>query len=371
MVSLAPSGGEITPFQQVLASGSGALITSFLVTPLDVVKTRLQAQLKPIPKSHCYLFCNGLMDHLCLCTSPGSPFRPFPQVPHPQFNSTMDALIKIPRYEGFLALWRGLPPTLVMAVPNTMIYFTLYDQLKVMYGFVEGEKNIWSPMFAGTTARTISITCISPIEMIRTKMQARKGFSYKELVTVVRNAIQHGGLLSLWQGLGPTLLRDVPFSAIYWMNYEALKNKFSYLGFSASFFSGLFSGALFLVINIEYSFNIIEETVLENNFAGHFFQIAALVTTPFDVIKTHRQIELGELVFNQAREGKKLSFTVFLLFELYKERGWRSLFAGVSARIMKVAPACAIMVSTYELSKSFFRKHNVEKSASVTAEVSP
>lgn len=342
MVSLAPSGGEITPFQQVLASGSGALITSFLVTPLDVVKTRLQAQLKPIPKSHCYLFCNGLMDHLCLCTSPGSPFRPFPQVPHPQFNSTMDALIKIPRYEGFLALWRGLPPTLVMAVPNTMIYFTLYDQLKVMFGFVEGEKNMWSPMFAGTTARTISITCISPIEMIRTKMQARKGFSYKELVTVVRNAIEHGGLLSLWQGLGPTLLRDVPFSAIYWMNYEALKNKFSYLGFSASFFSGLFSGA-----------------------------IAALVTTPFDVIKTHRQIELGELVFNQAREGKKLSVTVLLLFELYKERGWRSLFAGVSARIMKVAPACAIMVSTYELSKSFFRKHNVEKSASVTAEVSP
>ena len=33
-------------------------------------------------------------------------------------------------------------------------------------------------------------------------------------------------------------------SAIYWMNYEALKNKFSYLGFSASFFSGLFSGAV-------------------------------------------------------------------------------------------------------------------------------
>lgn len=42
----------------------------------------------------------------------------------------------------------------VMAVPNTMIYFTLYDQLKVMLGFVEGEENVWSPMFAGTTARS-------------------------------------------------------------------------------------------------------------------------------------------------------------------------------------------------------------------------
>ena len=36
-----------------------------------------------------------------------------------------------------------------MAVPNTMIYFTLYDQLKVKYGFVEGQQNVWSPMFAG------------------------------------------------------------------------------------------------------------------------------------------------------------------------------------------------------------------------------
>lgn len=41
-----------------------------------------------------------------------------------------------------------------MAIPNTMIYFTLYDQLKVMYGFEDGQKNVWPPMFAGITARS-------------------------------------------------------------------------------------------------------------------------------------------------------------------------------------------------------------------------
>lgn len=341
MSSLEPSGGKITPLQQMFSSGSGALITSFLVTPLDVVKTRLQAQLKPIPKSPCYLFCNGLMDHLCLCTNVGSPFRPFPHAPHPPFNSTVDALIKIPRYEGMSALWRGLPPTLVMAVPNTMIYFTLYDQLKMMYGFIEGQENIWSPMCAGITARTISITCISPIEMIRTKMQAKKGFSYKDLVSIIRNAIQQGGLLSLWQGLGPTLLRDVPFSAVYWMGYEILKSKFTDPGFAASFSSGAVSGAM-----------------------------AALLTTPFDVIKTHRQMELGELVFRNPSAVKKLPFTFSLMFQLYRESGWRSLFAGVSARVMKVAPACAVMISTYELSKSFFCKYNMENFTSVTVRTS-
>lgn len=39
----------------------------FLVTPLDVVKIRLQAQQKALLSNKCYLYCNGLMEHLCPC----------------------------------------------------------------------------------------------------------------------------------------------------------------------------------------------------------------------------------------------------------------------------------------------------------------
>ena len=39
---------------------------------------------------------------------------------------------------------------------------------------------------------------------------------------------------------------------------------------------------------------------------------------------------------------------------------------GVSARLIKVAPACAVMISTYEYSKSFFRQYNMEKATSAT-----
>lgn len=38
------------------------------VTPLDVVKVRLQAQQKNSEiVRKCFLYCNGLMDHLCPC----------------------------------------------------------------------------------------------------------------------------------------------------------------------------------------------------------------------------------------------------------------------------------------------------------------
>lgn len=64
---------------------------------------------------------------------------------------------------------------------------------------------------------------ISPLELIRTKLQSQKQ-SYRELTQCIRSAVEAEGWLSLWRGLGPTLLRDVPFSAMYWYNYEQGKN---------------------------------------------------------------------------------------------------------------------------------------------------
>ncbi len=56
-----------------------------------------------------------------------------------------------------------------------------------------------------------SVTVISPLELIRTKMQSEKQ-SYRELSAVIRSALHSQGWRSLWRGWGPTLLRDVPFS---------------------------------------------------------------------------------------------------------------------------------------------------------------
>lgn len=64
-----------------------------------------------------------------------------------------------------------------------------------------------------------SATVISPLELIRTKLQAEKQ-SYSQVTDCIRSSVQTQGWRSLWRGFGPTLLRDVPFSAMYWYNYE-------------------------------------------------------------------------------------------------------------------------------------------------------
>ena len=48
--------------------------------------------------------------------------------------------------------------------------------------------------------------------MVRTKLQSKKNLSYTQLYNAVENALKQDGVLSMWKGIGPTLLRDVPFS---------------------------------------------------------------------------------------------------------------------------------------------------------------
>ncbi|XP_017280614.1 solute carrier family 25 member 40 [Kryptolebias marmoratus] len=324
-----PAGDGITPLQQMVASCSGALLTSLFVTPLDVIKIRLQAQKNSLFKGKYYLYSNGLMDHICVCENGWTRARG-------HFTGTFDAFYKIVRCEGIRALWSGLPPTLVMAVPATVIYFTCYDQLYAALRMRMGDRAQEAPILAGAIARVGSVSVISPLELIRTKLQSQKQ-SYRELTACIRSAVEAEGWRSLWRGLGPTLLRDVPFSAMYWYNYERGKRwlceryKTGEPTFSITFTSGAVSGS-----------------------------VAAIVTLPFDVVKTRRQVELGEL---QAKNLPcELSSTTFgVMKRIVAHNGFKGLFAGFFPRLIKVAPACAIMISSYEFGKAFFRKHNQER----------
>jgi len=50
-----------------------------------------------------------------------------------------------------------------------------------------------------------------------------------------------------------------------------------------------------------------------------------VITLPFDVIKTHRQIELGENLVH----GKQITSTWKLMVQLYQHKGVSALYAGV------------------------------------------
>jgi len=114
---------------------------------------------------------------------------------------------------------------------------------------------------SGALARLWAVTLVSPLELIRTKMQSQK-MAIHQVRDALRITIKMQGVLGLWRGYSATLLRDVPFSAIYWPCYEFLRPQ-------------------------QYNFF---ETFLAGASAG---SVASAATLPMDVIKTRIQVGKG------------------------------------------------------------------------------
>ena len=81
-----------------------------------------------------------------------------------------------------MSLWSGLSPTLVLAVPATMVYFTTYeglrqqvqDRQKIEGSFLSRQPLWLTSLVSGAVARIWAVTLVSPLELIRTKMQSKR-----------------------------------------------------------------------------------------------------------------------------------------------------------------------------------------------------
>ena len=363
---------------KLVSATCGALITSFVTTPLEVVKTRLQTSEISVAKAvveyckDCAQKSSQIVNTLLSSSSSSSIATTASSVSRrniescavcvdvttagkastrtalsstaastaigatksaPASASALSTLISVARVEGIPALWSGLSISLAMTLPTTALYFTCYDEIKYSIESSSPALTPFSPLIAGSTARALASTALSPLELIRTKAMHKR--SNLSILNSLRAEISEGGVRSLYRGLGPSLFRDVPFSGLYWLNYEWLRKTTLKRYFpnnnkptaselwTASFVSGLGSGTF-----------------------------AAFVTTPFDVVKTRKQVKFN-LIGHPSNVSVTPSLGTFSMLQaIFKEEGLAGVFRGWNMRVARVGPASAIMVSSYELGKS-------------------
>ena len=277
-----------------------------------------------------------------------------------QFTGTFDALTKLIRHEGVLSLWRGLSPQLLLSIPSTVVYFWAYDELKHSLQRLTAPPHtpgllsplypylaLTSPLVAGTSARALTTILVSPIELIRTRTQSLS--TSTPMLELARAEVAKGGWRSLWRGANPTLWRDVPFSAFYWTSYEWIKGSMMKrvkrrLGDMRQQGEGDSSG------RAAYERSLLWVSFVSGASSG---MIAAFFTHPFDLVKTRRQIEMYQLTpaveggEGEMKAAKGRTATFQLLRTIVREEGWRALSTGMLARMTKIVPACAIMISRH------------------------
>lgn len=285
--------GEVfeSAYNFVLGSVAGAFGAT-VVYPIDLVKTRMQNQRTAMPGQQ-------LM-----------------------YRNSWDCFTKVIKNEGFMGLYSGLGPQLIGVAPEKAIKLTVNDLVRGKLTNKDGTLPLSAEIIAGGSAGACQVVFTNPLEIVKIRLQVQG----EMLKSGVENApkrsalwiVRHLGLVGLYKGASACLLRDVPFSAIYFPAYAHLKK--DYFGEGPKHRLG------------------IAELLTAGAIAGI---PAAYLTTPCDVVKTRLQVEARKGHTNY--RGLAHAFST-----IFKEEGFRAFFKGGPARVLRSSPQFGCTLAAYE-----------------------
>ncbi|KAI9638961.1 mitochondrial carrier domain-containing protein [Dioszegia hungarica] len=182
--------------------GAGATEAVAVVTPMEVIKIRLQAQQ------------HSLADPLDV----------------PRYRNAAQAAFTIVREEGLATLYRGVTLTALRQATNQGVNFTAYQQFKKLA--LDAQPTLtdlpsYQTMVLGLISGAMGPFSNAPIDTIKTRIQkAAKEpgeTALSRFVKVSSDMFKNEGMAAFYKGITPRVLRVAPGQAIVFTVYERVK----------------------------------------------------------------------------------------------------------------------------------------------------
>lgn len=184
-----PSSAEEPPSLRGVAvggMGTGA-VGSLMLTPVELVKIRLQAEGK-----------RAAAGPVSLAKS-------------------------ILRKEGLRGMFRGLTITLLRDAPAHGVYFWTYEYVREALHpgcRRSGDESLRTMLVSGGLAGVASWGCCYPLDVVKTRLQADRRGAYLGIVDCFRKSVQRDGYAVLSRGLGTALSRAFLVNGAIFSAYE-------------------------------------------------------------------------------------------------------------------------------------------------------
>ena len=241
---------------------------------------------------------------------------------NPTYSSLSDCFRKTVSKEGLAGLYKGVSSPLAGQMAFRATLFTSFAKSKDY--LASGKKLGYSDFFvAGAATGGIVSFAEGPIDFYKSQVQVQtlKGGAPKSMADIVKESIKFNGIKGPFQGLGGTLLRNIPANSIYFGSFEVFKNqaaqyyncKTSDLSMLSLFTMGGLAGSLYWAC---------------------FF--------PCDVIKSTQQ--------SDAIDPSKRTYSsiVNTASKIYKQGGVASFYRGFLPCMLRATPANGIMLMTVD-----------------------
>ncbi|KAH7403557.1 mitochondrial carrier protein-like protein [Cadophora sp. MPI-SDFR-AT-0126] len=320
----------------LLAGGFAAFTVDLLVYPLDTLKTRIQS----------------------------------PDYQKIYFDASKNAVNRKLLYRG---LYQGVGSIILITIPSSGAFFTSYEAAKAGLSKATtsstGQAQIPQPIVhsaASAIAELVSCFILTPAEVLKQNAQmirrpeSSSGSAAKQAFqpSVTMQAFKQFNKPSqLFRGYTALAARNLPFTAMQFPMFEHFKETIkAHRKEKGTFTGGLMETALTTAVS-----------------AGSAGSIAAVITTPVDVVKTRimlsaagetSEAEAMKEVEKTKKEGKSLDklakmtggtrksgFAVAK--EIMGESGVKGLFRGGTLRAAWTALGSGLYLGVYESSKDW------------------
>ncbi|KFZ59544.1 Solute carrier family 25 member 43, partial [Podiceps cristatus] len=190
--------GHISHWRAIMAGSLAGMVATIVTYPTDVIKTRLIVQ-------------NRL---------------------EPSYEGILHAFYKIYHQEGLLALYRGVSPAILGAVPFSAGSFFVYINLDKIWREPIVHFTPLQNFINGCVAAGVAQTLSFPFETVKRKMQAQSPWlphygavdvHFTGMADCFRQTVKNKGVLGLWSGLTPSLLKIVPYFGVMFCTFEFCK----------------------------------------------------------------------------------------------------------------------------------------------------
>ncbi|XP_014061342.1 solute carrier family 25 member 47-A isoform X1 [Salmo salar] len=257
-----------------------------------------------------------------------------------QFTGIWHCFITTLSKEGVHGFFKGMSLPVTTVSMTSSVVFGMYrncrqclSQLRGGPGTPNTKLEIFLSGLAGGVA---TVTVMSPGDIVKVRLQcqteslrARKGANlpkpkYRGPVHCLLTIVREEGVLGLYRGALPLMLRDGPSYATYFLTYSTLCEWFTPTGKKGPEWTGV---------------------MLAGGVAG---MTGWTVGTPMDVIKARLQMD-------GARDIKRYKGFVHCITETVRVEGSGVFFRSLGINCLRAFPVNMVVFATYELLVGFLR----------------